>query len=197
MSLPNQGDGTSQGQLRPSNGTRSAGRIGQPNRARATSGGHNSRTESDAVTTSPVAPQRRCDGATVGQSYRRDGATERCNTVSAGAVETGDRVANETAYSLGSAALVGACGAFVAGLRNHAEIVRAHANRESPKPAARPFSVGSHSLGRCRHGPLYANLPRRYPCGDRRRACTRSSPHTLRRRGRRLVASLLVRHRGR
>jgi hypothetical protein len=39
-------------------------------------------------------------------------------------------------------------------LRNHAEIVRAHANRESPKPAARPFPVGAHSLGRCRHGGL-------------------------------------------
>jgi hypothetical protein len=35
--------------------------------------------------------------------------------------------------------LVGACGAFVAVLRNHAEIVRAHANRESPKSAALPF----------------------------------------------------------
>jgi hypothetical protein len=45
--------------------------------------------------------------------------------------------------------LVAACGAFVAVLRNHAKIVRAHANRESPKPAARPFPVGSHSLSRC------------------------------------------------
>jgi hypothetical protein len=45
--------------------------------------------------------------------------------------------------------LVGACCAFVAVLRNHAEIVIAHANRESPKSAALP--QGSHSLGRCRH----------------------------------------------
>ena len=60
-----------------------------------------------------------------------------CNAVSAGAVETGDRIANETADSLGSAVLVGACGVFVAVLRNHAKIVRANANRESPQPAAR------------------------------------------------------------
>jgi len=75
-----------------------------------------------------------------------------CNTVSAGAVETGDCIANETADSLGSAVLVAACGAFVAVLRNHAKIVRAHANRESPKPAARPFPQGSHSLDRRSHG---------------------------------------------
>jgi hypothetical protein len=42
--------------------------------------------------------------------------------------------------------LVGACGAFVAVLRNHAEIVLAHANRQSPKSAAFPFPQGSHSL---------------------------------------------------
>ena len=35
--------------------------------------------------------------------------------------------------------VVSACGAFVAVLRNHAEIVLAHANRESPKSAALPF----------------------------------------------------------
>jgi hypothetical protein len=46
------------------------------------------------------------------------------------------------------------CGAFVALLHNHAKIVRAHANRESPKPAARPLPVGFHSLRRCRHGCL-------------------------------------------
>jgi hypothetical protein len=62
--------------------------------------------------------------------------------------------AHEKADSLGSAVLVAACGAFVAVLRNHAKIVRAHANRESPKPAARPLSVGSHSLSRCSHGGL-------------------------------------------
>ena len=49
--------------------------------------------------------------------------------------------------------MVGACGAFVAVLRNHVKIVRAYANRESPKPAARPFPVGSHALCWCRHGP--------------------------------------------
>jgi hypothetical protein len=44
--------------------------------------------------------------------------------------------------------VVGACSAFVAAvLRNHAEIVLAHANRESPKSAALPFPQGSHSLG--------------------------------------------------
>jgi hypothetical protein len=42
-------------------------------------------------------------------------------------------------------------GSINAAFRNHAKIVRAHANRESPKPAARPFPVGSHSLGRCCH----------------------------------------------
>ena len=36
-------------------------------------------------------------------------------------------------------------------LRDHAEIVRAHANRDSPKSAALPFPQGSHSLGRYRH----------------------------------------------
>jgi hypothetical protein len=48
--------------------------------------------------------------------------------------------------------VVGACGAFVAVLRNRAEIVLAHANRESPKSAALPlpFPQRSHSLGRCR-----------------------------------------------
>ena len=44
--------------------------------------------------------------------------------------------------------LVGACGAFVAVLRNHAEIVRAHANRESPKSAALPFPQCSNWFGR-------------------------------------------------
>jgi SAM domain (Sterile alpha motif) len=46
--------------------------------------------------------------------------------------------------------VVGACGAFVAVLRNHAEIVLAHANRESPKSATLPFAQCSHSLGRRR-----------------------------------------------
>jgi hypothetical protein len=70
------------------------------------------------------------------------------------AVETGNAVANEKAESLGSAVLVSACGAFVAVLRNHEEIVRADADREFPKPPARSFPVRSHSLGRCRHGGL-------------------------------------------
>jgi hypothetical protein len=136
-----------------SNGTRSGGRIGgaeprpAPPRCSTTLG-----LKSDAVTASAVAAQRQCYGATVGQPCRCDGATERCNTGSAGAVGTGNGVTNETADSLGSAVRVGACGAFVALLRNHAKIVRAHANRESPKPAARPFPVGSHSLSRCWHG---------------------------------------------
>ena len=43
--------------------------------------------------------------------------------------------------------LVGACGAFVAVLRNSAVIVLAHANRETPKSAALLFPQGSHSLG--------------------------------------------------
>jgi hypothetical protein len=47
-----------------------------------------------------------------------------------------------------------ACGAFVAVLRNHTEIVLAHANRQSPKSAALPFLVGTHSFGRGRHGDL-------------------------------------------
>jgi hypothetical protein len=34
-----------------------------------------------------------------------------------------------------------ACGAFIAVLRNHAEIVLAHANRQSPKSAALPVRV--------------------------------------------------------
>ena len=40
-----------------------------------------------------------------------------------------------------------------------ASLVRAHANRESPKPAARPFPVGSCSLSRCCHVcPSVANM---------------------------------------
>jgi hypothetical protein len=68
-----------------------------------------------------------------------------------GAVETGNGVTNETADSLGPALLVGACGVFVALLRKRAEIVFADVDRQPPKPAARTFSVGSHSLGWCRH----------------------------------------------
>jgi hypothetical protein len=41
--------------------------------------------------------------------------------------------------------------AVVAVLRNHAEIVLAHVDRESPKSAALPFPQGSHSVGRCCH----------------------------------------------
>jgi hypothetical protein len=97
---------------------------------------------------------RRNADVTVQRLHRKVDVTAEpngCNTVSAGAVETGDCIANETADSLRSAVLFGACGAFVALLRNHAKIVRAHANRESPKPAARPFPVRSHSLGWRRH----------------------------------------------
>jgi hypothetical protein len=56
---------------------------------------------------------------------------------------------NEEADRLRLLIVGSACGAFVAVLRNHAEIVLAHANRESPKSAALPlpFSQGSHSLG--------------------------------------------------
>jgi hypothetical protein len=103
------------------------------------------------VTPSRLPRLRRNAGVTVQQLGRHAGVTAQpngCNTVSAGAVKTGDRIANETADSLRSAVLVGACGAFVAVLRNHAKIVRAHANRESPKPAARPLPQGSHSLSR-------------------------------------------------
>ena len=39
-------------------------------------------------------------------------------------------------------------------LRNHAEIVLAHVNREPPKSAALPFPQGCHSRGRCLHGGL-------------------------------------------
>ena len=46
---------------------------------------------------------------------------------------------------------VGACSPFVAAFRKRAEIVLADVNRQPPKPAARPFSVGSHSLSRCSH----------------------------------------------
>ena len=38
--------------------------------------------------------------------------------------------------------------AFVAVLRNHAEIVLAHVNRESPNSAALAFPQASHPLGR-------------------------------------------------
>ena len=50
--------------------------------------------------------------------------------------------ANEDADGLRLLILVGACGAFVAVLRNHPEIVLAHTDRESPKSAALPFRRG-------------------------------------------------------
>src|SRR5436190_18786722 len=70
------------------------------------------------------------------------------------------------ADSLGSAVLVAACGAFVAVLRNHAEIVRADDDRETPKAPARSFPVRSHSLGRCRHGgpPFGERMVKANPC---------------------------------
>jgi hypothetical protein len=46
-------------------------------------------------------------------------------------------VSLEEAGSLRLLITVGACGPFVAVLRNHAEIVLAHANRESAKSAVR------------------------------------------------------------
>jgi hypothetical protein len=50
---------------------------------------------------------------------------------------------NEEADGLRLLILVGACGAFAAVLRNHAEIVLAPANRQSPKSAALPrFQIG-------------------------------------------------------
>jgi hypothetical protein len=145
MSLPNQSDRGSQGQP---HGTRSGGRIGQPNRARAAPGA--ALLSDRRVTASRLLRLRRSCAAHAGVTAPPNG----CNTVSAGAVETGNGVTNEKADSLGSAVLVGACGAFVAVLRNHAKIVRADADRESPKPPTRSFPVRSHSLGRCRHGGL-------------------------------------------
>ena len=56
------------------------------------------------------------------------------------------------AHGLRPLILVGASGALVSVLRNHAEIVRADSDRESPKPPARSFPVRFHSLGRCCHG---------------------------------------------
>jgi hypothetical protein len=44
----------------------------------------------------------------------------------------GEHVGDEEADGLRLLILVGACGPFVAVLRNHAEIVLAHANRQSP-----------------------------------------------------------------
>ncbi len=146
----NQGDGRSARSAWTSKGARSAGRIGQPNRAEGTPVPSTLGPKSDVVTASAVALQRRCYGATVGAAMRAL-RRNRSNSLSAGAVETGNRIADETADSLGSAVLVGACGVFVPLLRNHAKIVRAHVNRESPQPAARPFSVGSHSFRRCCH----------------------------------------------
>jgi hypothetical protein len=49
-----------------------------------------------------------------------------------------EHVGDEEADRLRLLILVSACGAFVAVLRNHAEIALAHANRESPKSAAFP-----------------------------------------------------------
>jgi hypothetical protein len=67
--------------------------------------------------------------------------------VSAGEVEAGNGVANEKADSLGSAVLVAACGALVAVLRNRAEIVLAHLNRQSPKSAALAHPRGIRATG--------------------------------------------------
>jgi hypothetical protein len=64
------------------------------------------------------------------------------------------RVAEEQPDGLCLLVEVGGHGAFVAAFRNRVEIVLAHVNRQSPKPATRPFSLGSHSLSRCNHGGL-------------------------------------------
>jgi hypothetical protein len=107
------------------------------------------------VTTSRLLRLQRNAGVTTQQFGSHGGVTAQpSNTVSAGAFETGDCIANETADRLGSAILIGACGAFVALLRKRAEIVLADVDRQPPKPAARPFPVGSHSLGGCHHGGL-------------------------------------------
>ena len=85
--------------------------------------------------------------------------------------------------------LVGACGAFVAVLRNHAEIVLAHANRETPKSAALLFPQGSHSLapyGPAGRGSAARRVGRREgPGGPRRGFPTRGTwpPSPVRRMG--------------
>jgi hypothetical protein len=101
--------------------------------------------KNDAVTASAVAAQRRRYAATLGQSCRCDGATERCNTVSAGEVEAGNRVADEQADRFNSGleksvvekqadslrllVEVAGHGAFVAAFRDRSQIALADVDR--------------------------------------------------------------------
>ena len=54
------------------------------------------------------------------------------------------RVVEEQADGLSLLSGVGACGAFVAAFRERAKIVFADVDRQSAKPSACPFPVGSH-----------------------------------------------------
>jgi len=91
------------------------------------------------------------------------------NTVILGRFETAsEHVGDEEADGSRLLIVVSARGGFVAVLRNHAEIVLGHANRECPNSAALPFPQGSRSLGRrphvlsLRQGMVHANpFPRR------------------------------------
>jgi len=96
--------------------------------------------------------KRRCSGG----DTVTEAALQRRNAVTL-SDRGGDYVGDEEADSLRLLIVVGACGPLVPVLRNHAEIVLARANRQSPKSAALPFPQGSHSLGRRRHGGLPAS----------------------------------------
>jgi hypothetical protein len=93
------------------------------------------------VTPSRLPRLRRNAGVTAQQLGSHAGVTAQpngCNTVSAGAVETGDRIANETADSLRSAVLFGACGALIASLGDLSQVVLADINRSAAAAPGAP-----------------------------------------------------------
>jgi hypothetical protein len=99
--------------------------------------------KSDAVTAPAVAPQPRCDGATV--------APHRAVTASPPAVEHDHGIGDEERDCLRLPLRVGTFGAFIAAFRKRAQIILADVDRQPPNPASRAFPQGPHSFGRCCH----------------------------------------------
>ena len=73
----------------------------------------------------------------------------RCNRRTPLPVQSGEHVGDETTDGLRLLIVIGARGAFVAVLRNHAQIVLTHPNRETPWFAALRFPPRSQSLAQC------------------------------------------------
>jgi hypothetical protein len=112
-----------------------------------------SSTASDGVVGATVTAQPKVTSSR-GTVTRSDAVTSDTEMAGSRGQILQERVAEKQAEGLCLLIVVGGHGAFVAAFRNRAEIVLAHVNRQSPKSAASPFPVGSHSIGRRRHGAL-------------------------------------------